>query len=458
MYDRTTRRRQFLTASALGVAGLAGCSSGPERSDSGGSATSGATTGAAGGGGDGTADAPSPDLTVRPEKRWTVDLWGSLSRFAVGPQYAVATSGVRSDGGDSGGRAYVFDRETGERRATFELPDHPWGLGTGWADDVLVVPCHSPSVSTGRGSFYRIDLTSMRGDVTFGFDGFPLTVPSTFDSASVVVGTDLAEAGRTPTLLAYDGVAQRRRWSFDVGGPTSQLAYPFADEERIYTANRGVLYAVDRADGTARWSTAFDRGISPVRSIGSEVVFTERPGRTQERGRQWSVYSYDTAGTEQWSSPLDVVPYRAPTVTDGYRGILARRSPSRDAESVFTVLDDAGARLWTEPYGLTRAARPGARLIGEYAHLYSDRSYAIHDLRTGERVERLRQPPVGHPPIGAGGAVVYATADSVRAIDPGTLDELWRIDTGQVARLASTGQGIAVDTGDGVTLYTTAAA
>lgn len=216
-------------------------------------------------------------------ERWRADT-GSASSGVL--RHGLATLDVARTVVD------CFDVETGERR--FRFDPEPDGAAT------------TSTIGDGR-AFVTVDANGADAPTLYALD--PLDGSTDWTEGDVPSATlryldDLYVGGAAIRRLATDGT---ERWQYDSSGFVAGV--PF-DEVALYTNTGSRVVAVDRNDGTERWTVDVPNRTYPTAHVGDTVVARSGDAKTVFA---WHVDD----GSERWRASVPTETSPRPVAGDG---------------------------------------------------------------------------------------------------------------------------------------------
>jgi len=279
-------------------------------------------------------DAPWPRFKCDPKNT-------GKSASATGPRDGVTESWRFETGGgrnsppvvDSdtvyvgGDGLYALDRETGAKRWEFRVGENRAFSGPAVGDGVVC----SVNAAEYHNVLYGVNAADGSERWSHELDGQMLDSPVTVvEGTAYVTGPD--------ETVAIDVSSGEREWASSPGMGVEDNSVPAITDDTVYVSDSAGVRALDRTDGTERWTYDISDSLSPVVSDGRVYV-------AGYQGDQWRVVGVDTeTGTGKWQVPLgDADIDNSPTILDDKLFIQAGSLHAIDVET--------GEELWTSPHG-----------------------------------------------------------------------------------------------------------
>jgi len=308
--------------------------------------------------------------------------------------------------GGTDGVFHAIDAKTGIER---------WRLRTGGAITA------SPAAADGRvifasrdGLLYAVD--ARRGNVLwthrFGADLGPQNYWDYYLSSPTVVGSSLFIGSGDGHLYAFDAASGRVRWKADAGARIRGTA-AVQDGLVVFGTMSGQVRALNRADGTPRWSFATEGAARTFEEAGNDTtsVFGSPTiaGRTVTvGGRDGFLYALDLAtGRQRWRTTHDGSSWILSTAFDGDSLYVG----SGSALIVQAADPSTGAERW---HFATRGAVFGSLALAGDTLLFSDFTGTLYALDKRSGALRWQFAMGGRSlstPVVADG-IVYASSDT----------------------------------------------
>lgn len=222
-----------------------------------------------------------------------------------------------------------------------------------------------------------------------------------------------------------DGPSLSELWTAKV--PSVTFASPVVSEDSVYIASvAGTLTALDRADGSVRWTAATGSGQRGTPVVhGDQVLVTT--------GNSATLLSLGAAdGSVGWSYSLgsDLPTYGAPTVVDG---VVLLAVGNADTGGVHAVDLESGSQLWRTDVGAGVFFGPSVADGVVVAASTGSRQVVAMDLATGEVLwthtdteASLSLPAIADGTVYIGTSTPDYTGGSLLALDLTTGAEVWR--------------------------------
>lgn len=234
--------------------------------------------------------------------------------------WSVEADGPADPGESSARRVYGSDPVVGDGRVFVNLGDGVYALDarTGavrWKIPVVTITPGTPALADGAVYFTRPDGYAVAAGAESGEPLWSHRLPDVFLGAPTVEGgTVYVPAEGRPSVVALRAEDGSERWTFDAGAALE--ASVAVVDDTVYAAAGGTLYALDPADGTARWSRGLGDGVRSIGppSVAGGTVYLAARVREQVGSRLIAV---DADGETRWSVEISGEPDAAPVVADG---------------------------------------------------------------------------------------------------------------------------------------------
>ncbi len=231
-------------------------------------------------------------------------------------------------------------------------------------------------------------------------------------------------SGTGLTASGLHGPSLDRLWTAKV--PAVTFGSPVLSDDTVYIASvNGTLTALDRTDGTVRWTASVGSGQRGTPVVhGDSVLVT-----TGDRGTLVSLSAAD--GSQEWSYALggDLPTYGAPTVVDGVAYLAVGVG---EVGAVHAVDADTGEGLWRTEIGGGIFFGPAVAEGLAVAASTDERTVTALDTATGEVVwthegdhVSLSLPAIADGRVLIGTSTPDYTSGGLLALDLATGEELW---------------------------------
>lgn len=294
MDDRATRRRYLQAFGALGVVGLAGCSSDDTENQSGdGEPAAGATPTPSGG----TATASEETATPEPEPKAPAgtEEWAYETGSSRLWSHPALVDGTLYLGGFDG-NVYAIDATDGTEQWVFET-DSRIHSSPAVVDGTVYIGSTDHNV-------YALDAAD--GTKQWAYDtGDRVRSSPTVANGSVYVGNN----DLNNNLLALDATDGSREWRYSPSGDVNGA--PVVEDGVVYIGSSGGdVAAVGATEGFEEWETQFDEGATaPAVDTDAGTLYVGVEGL--------GLVALSTSdGSEQWRTEIDDDPL-APATGDG---------------------------------------------------------------------------------------------------------------------------------------------
>ncbi len=251
---------------------------------------------------------------------------------------------------------------------------------------------------------------------------FPIWFPAAVLAALVLFSAGSSVAPAKPLLTEVFGLQI---------GPAD--AYALTDDGRLLAQTFGLLSAYDLADGSTQWEAGQTAPAFRLR-LGSGLVLM----------RPWTMGSQDPGttaisladGVPQWSRSGNVVTLAGSPTLLAVSPTRSLGNQGRRVQGPIEAIDPAtGSTRWTVdvPSSAVLLGLPGPSDSGTRMLLvHDDRTMAVHDLVTGERLVTSAVPPADYDPsnpVVVDGTILLRHPGrptmEFSAYDPLTLRNLW---------------------------------
>ena len=336
------------------------------------------------------------------------------------------------------------------RAWTFEEPDSDQGFAAPViAGDVVV--------ALGSEAVYGVDLSSGQQAWRVARTGGPITEPAvgTADGKTLIIYADGGENSAPSKLVAVDAGSQKQLWSLDLGA--TSVSGVSVDGSTAFVGDiKGILHAVDIANGKAEWTSKGVGRIEAPPAIADGIVYVGSRELTQGNA---TIRALDeSTGQQKWSfSQQQLTSGSAITVSDGraIAGFTDRLARAFDAAT--------GSGEWAVL--MTNALSPrGAPAAATGAVYLTDLSGSVERVAAADgsrswsyRFNAVRSLPIPYldfwsSPVVTGSSVLIGLGDGrLAAVSTATGHLRWESDTGPGALGGiALGDGIVVVAKQGV--------
>lgn len=210
-------------------------------------------------------------------------------------------------------------------------------------------------------------------------------------------------------------------------------SYALTDDDELLAQTLGTISAYNLADGALRWQTEQDRPTYRLRTAAGLVLmrpWTYGPGQPSTTALSLAT------GRPQWNREGTVMTIAGSSVLLSVSAVRSGGTNRRVQGPVESIDPDTGLPRWRIEVastavllGIPGPADSGPRLM----LLHDDRTAAVHDLATGERLASTEVPPANYgpenPAISGGLILLRHLSDdgtAVTAYDPVTLRQVWQ--------------------------------
>ncbi len=234
-------------------------------------------------------------------------------------------------------------------------------------------------------------------------------------------------------------------------------SYALTDDDELLAQTHGTISAYDLGAGVLRWQTEQDRPTYRLRTAAGLVLmrpWTYGPG-------QPSTTALSLAdGRPQWNHDGTVTTVAGSSALLAVSAVRSGGTNRRVQGPVESIDPRTGLPRWRVEVpstavllGIPGPAGQGPRMM----LLHDDRTAAVHDLATGERLARVEVPPANYGPENptvSGGLVLlrhlsrYGTM--ITAYHPVTLRTMWQRNAGRAYEVHSCGPLACLTGPDGV--------
>jgi len=398
--------------------------------------------------GDGTRSGGDDDGSAG-DDGFPVSRRAALGAVGLGLAGAVGWLATAPLGGSpSGGSAPMFQYDPGNTGYASDADGPTADAEVAWTADgrqsIQPIVAEGAVFVAGDGGISAINVGDESERWSIDEDGL-WSPPAVTDGRVHVVRGDRQSDEPTATLRAYDADDGTELWrSGELESGSALFSIPTLVDGTVHFSTGNRLHAVDAADGTERWRFD-DRDVrGPIQAFDDQRVYAAGPGGV------FAISQEDA--TEQWS--VDLRAGIGMTAVDG-SVYVARRDDDPEQQTIEAIDAENGEQRWSVPVNDWSF---GPAAVGDgtlYAGADNGAVYAIDtadgtvDWRT-EELELRR----ALEPAAVTDDTVYITEGSgaVFALDVADGSERWRIDLGEGASVPSVVDGtLYVDGGE--TLY-----
>ncbi len=302
----------------------------------------------------------------------------------------------------------------------------------------------------GGGNTVVIDLGLDRGEPDTYASPTRSTVPAWFGPVLIAVlvlfGASASGAPPAPALSPM--------LSLRVGPADS---YALTDDDELLAQTLGTISAYDLRDGALRWQTEQDRPTYRLRTAAGLVLmrpWTYGPGQPSTTALSLAT------GRPQWNREGTVMTVTGSSTLLSVSAVRSGGTNRRVQGPVESIDPRNGRPRWRIEVpstavllGIPGPADQGPRIM----LLHDDRTAAVHDLATGERLASTEVPPANYGPENptvSGGLILlrHLSRDGaqVTAYDPVTLTPVWQRVAGHAYEVRSCGPLACLTGPDGV--------
>lgn len=300
-------------------------------------------------------------------------------------------------GGDG---LYALDRETGVRRWEFRNGEKLGFSGPSVGEGVVCCV----NLDDYHNVLYGVNAADGSERWSHELGGQVLDSPVTVvDGTVYVTGPDETHA--------IDVSSGEHEWAVSPGMGVEDNSVPAVTSDTVYVSDSAGLRALDRSDGSERWTYDISDSLSPA--VDGDRVYV---GGYQ--GDQWRVVGVDAeTGTGEWQATLGETDVGgSPTLLDGRLFVSAGNLRAFDT--------DSGEELWTSPHGGGGIGLGSPVTDGELLYAVNTASNYVAALDPGDgslqwRFE-LEAPGSGNPetPALAGDTVFAHGSHTLHALVP----------------------------------------
>jgi outer membrane protein assembly factor BamB len=304
--------------------------------------------------------------------------------------------------------------------------------------------------SSGGGNTVFIDLGLERGEPDTYAAPTRSTVPGWFGplviGLLILVGSGPSAAPPPPPLSPL--------LSLRVGPADS---YALTDNSELLAQTLGTISAYDLSDGALRWQTEQDRPTYRLRTAAGLVLmrpWTYGPGQPSTTALSLAT------GVPQWRHEGTVMTIAGSPVLLAVSAVRSGGTNRRVQGPVESIDPRTGLPGWRidVPSTAVLLGIPGPGDRGpRIMLLHDDRTAAVHDLATGERVASVEMPPANYGPENptvSGGLILLrhlaGSGAMVTAYDPVTLRAVWHRAAGRAYDVQACGALACLTGPDGV--------
>jgi outer membrane protein assembly factor BamB len=246
-----------------------------------------------------------------------------------------------------------------------------------------------------------------------GYDGMVLAVDATTGAElwrtdpALNVSRRVAFDGATKSIYvgglgavsyAFDSATGQLRWQVDISSPQASVASIVTGDTLYFGTDHGVLYALNTADGTTRWTyESTHDGFGSLTFANNTILGPVGPAADP------AFVAVDaTSGAERWEITSASAPYTAGAVTDG-NVILGT-----NLGEVISVAQTDGQVNWTFATGSGVPVQTAPAIVGDEIYVADTDGwlYAL-DAATGQEMWRVQLDGGSSYGLAITGGVIY---------------------------------------------------